>query len=110
MLPVRVFSFIFKIVALLSYFHFVGSEEKVSCAKRKFVLLCLGILYLAPGISNPYLNFKFCRRKIIPLLPQNYFLWRQTRIYVEIVHNVEIVLLVRNYPAGTSELVTHGVN
>ena len=33
-------------------FHFVGSEEKVSRAKRKLVSSCLGIIYLAPGISN----------------------------------------------------------
>ena len=61
----------FKIVALPSCFHFVGSEEKVSRAKRKFVYSCLGIIYLAPGISNPYVNFKSCRRKIIPLAPRN---------------------------------------
>ena len=43
----------FKIAVLLSCFHFVGSEEKVSRAKRKLISSCLGIIYLAPGISNP---------------------------------------------------------
>ena len=62
---------VFKIVALPSYFHFVGSEAKVSHAKRKFVFPYLGILYLAPGIPNPYLNFKLCRREIIPLARRN---------------------------------------
>ena len=59
------------VVALPSYFHFVGSEEKVSRAKRIFISSYLGILYLAPVISNPYLNFKLRRRKIIMLAPQN---------------------------------------
>ena len=62
---------VFKILALPSYFHFVSSEEKVSRAKRKFVSSYLGILYLALGISNPYLNFKLRRHKIIPLAPRN---------------------------------------
>ena len=61
----------FKIAVLLSCFHFVGSEEKVSSAKRNFVSSCLGIIYLAPVISNPYFNFKSRRRKIIPLASQN---------------------------------------
>ena len=52
----------FKIAVLLSCFHFVGSEEKASSAKRKIVSPCLGILYLAPRISKPYLNFKLRRR------------------------------------------------
>ena len=43
----------FKIAVLSSCFHFVGLEEKVSRAKRKLVSSCLGIIYLAPGISNP---------------------------------------------------------
>ena len=33
-----------------------------------------------------------------------------TRIYVEIIHNVDIVLLAQNYPAGTSELFPLGAN
>ena len=61
----------FKIAVLPSCFHFVGSEGKMSCAKSKFVSSCLGILYLAPGISNPYLNFKLRWREIIPLAPRN---------------------------------------
>ena len=68
---------VFKIAALPPCFHFVGSEEKVSRAKRKLVFSCLGIIYLAPGISNPYLNFKSRRRRIILLAPWNEFLWRQ---------------------------------
>ena len=43
----------FKILVLSSCFHFVGLEETVSSAKRKLVSSCLGIIYLAPGISNP---------------------------------------------------------
>ena len=41
------------IAALPSCFNFVGSEEKVSREKMKLVSSCLGIIYLAPGISNP---------------------------------------------------------
>ena len=48
---------------------FSGSEEKVSQAKRKFVSLYLDILYLAPKISNPYLNFKLQSRENNPLAP-----------------------------------------
>ena len=44
---------VFKLAVLSSCFHFVGSEEKVSRAKRKLVSSCLGIIYLAPIISNP---------------------------------------------------------
>ena len=62
---------IFKIAVLPSCFHFVGSGGKVSRSKSKFVSSCLGILYLAPVISNPYLNFKLRRRKIIPMAPLN---------------------------------------
>ena len=57
----------FKIAVLPSCFHFVGSEEKVSGAKRKSVSSCLGIIYLASGISNPYLSFKSHQRENIPL-------------------------------------------
>ena len=60
-----------KIVELPSYFHFVDSEEKVSRAMRKFVSSYLGILYLAPVISNPYLNFKLRGNKNTPLAPHN---------------------------------------
>ena len=58
-------------VALPSYFDSFGSEDKVSHAKRKLVSLYIGVLYLAPGISNPYLNFKIRRSEIIPLVPWN---------------------------------------
>ena len=47
-------------------------------------------------------NYPSGTSEIIPLAP--------TRIYVEIVHNVDIVLLARNYPAGTSELYPLGAN
>ena len=33
-----------------------------------------------------------------------------TWIYIEIEHNVEIVSLARNYPAGTLELIPLGTN
>ena len=52
----------FKIVSFLSCFHFVGSKEKLSRTNRKFVSACLDILYLAPEIPNPYLNYKLGRR------------------------------------------------
>ena len=41
---------VLKISVLPSCFHFFGSEEKVSRAKRKLFSLCLSIIYLAPGI------------------------------------------------------------
>ena len=41
----------FKNISTCPVFHFVSSEEKVSRAKRKLVSSCLGITYLAPGIS-----------------------------------------------------------
>ena len=40
--------------------------------------------------------------ELIPLAP--------TRIYVEIVRNLDIVSLAQNYPAGTSELFPLGAN
>ena len=43
----------FKLEVLSFCFHSVGSEEKVIRMKRKLVSLCLGIVYLALGISNP---------------------------------------------------------
>ena len=48
-----VYSLFFKYQYSHLFFHFVGSEEKVSRAKRKLVSSCLGIIYLMPGISNP---------------------------------------------------------
>ena len=47
-------------------------------------------------------NYPAVTSELIPLAP--------TRIYVEIVHNVDIVSLARNYPAGTSELFPLGAN
>ena len=43
----------FKNIGTCPFFRFVGSEEKMSRAKKKLVSSCLGITYLAPGISNP---------------------------------------------------------
>ena len=40
--------------------------------------------------------------ELIPLAP--------TRIYVENLHNVDIISLARNHPAGTSELFPLGAN
>ena len=98
MLPVRVFSFLkYRYSCLV--FHFFGLEEKVSRVKRKLISSCLGIIYLALGISNP-VGAKLSR--LIPLAP--------TGIYVEIVRNVDIVSLAQNYPAGTSELFSFGAN
>ena len=42
-----------KISVFVLSFHFIGLEEIVSRAKRKPVSSCLGITYLALGISNP---------------------------------------------------------
>ena len=39
--------------------------------KEKFVSSYLGILYLAPKISNPYMNFEIRRHKNIALAPWN---------------------------------------
>ena len=93
----------FKKSVLVLSFHFSGLEEKMSRAKRKLISSCLGITYLAPGISNP-VGAKLSRWRlgIIPLVP--------TGIYVEVVRNVDIVLLAQNYPAGTSELFPLGAN
>ena len=49
-------------------------RRKTSLAKGKSISSDLGILYPAPKISNPNLNFKFCLREILPLAPRNYFL------------------------------------
>ena len=47
-------------------------------------------------------NYPAGTSELIPLAP--------TWIYVEIVHNVKIVLFARNYPAGTLELFPLGAN
>ena len=47
-------------------------------------------------------NYPAVTSELIPLAP--------TRIYVEIVRNVDIFLLAQNYPAGTSELSPLGAN
>ena len=47
-------------------------------------------------------NYPAGTSELIPLAP--------TRIYVEIVRNVEIVSLAQNYPAGTSELFPLSTN
>ena len=48
------------------------------------------------------LNYPAGTSELFPLAP--------TRIYVEIVHYVDIVLLERNYPTGNSELSPLGAN
>ena len=50
----------------------------------------------------PAPNYPAGTSELIPLAP--------TRIYVEIVHNVDIVSLALNYPADTSELFPLGAN
>ena len=47
-------------------------------------------------------NYPAGTSELIPLVP--------TRIYVEILHNVDIVSLAQNYPAGTLELFPLGTN
>ena len=79
-------------------------RRKMSHAKRKFISSYLGILYIPPGISNLYLNFKLRRRKILWLALRSDFLFAPTWIYLEIWHYVEIILQApRNlFPFGTS--------
>ena len=47
-------------------------------------------------------NYPAGTSELIPLAP--------TKIYVEIVRNVDIVSLAQNYPAGTSEISPLGAN
>ena len=47
-------------------------------------------------------NYPAGTPELIPLAP--------TRIYIEIVRNVDIVSLAQNYPAGTLELFIIGAN
>ena len=54
------------------------------------------------GLKLRARNYPTGTSELIPLEP--------TRIYVEIVRNVDIVLLARKYPAGTSELFPLGSN
>ena len=85
----------------MSYFHFIGSEEKVSHEKREFRFIASW--YTLPCALNLKPVFEFqapLARKytagtseIIPLA--------LTQIYVEIVYYVEIVPLAQKYPAGT---------
>ena len=50
----------------------------------------------------PAQSYPASTSELIPLAP--------TRIYVEILHIMDIVSLAQNYPAGTSELFPLGTN
>ena len=63
---------------------FCPIRRKVSLAKGKSISSYLGILYPAPKISSPNLNFKLCWRKILPLAPRNFFLLALTWIFLGI--------------------------
>ena len=52
--------------------------------------------------TPPAQNYPAGTLELIPLAP--------TRIYVEILHNLDIVSLAQKYPAGTSELFPLGTN
>ena len=54
-------------------------RRNVRRSKEKSVSSDLGILYPAPEIWNPNLNFKICWREILLLAPRNYFLCLQLR-------------------------------
>ena len=101
---------VFKIVPLPSFFHFVGSEEKMSRAKKKFVPSCIVIIYLAPGIFKPLFEFQTLQMQNYPAGTSKLIPFVPTRIYLEIIPNVEIFSLTQNNLAGTSELFPLGAN
>ena len=70
----------------------------MSCAKKKLVSSCLGIIYLAPIISNPAGAKLSCWHLGINYFGAN---WDQRKI----VHSMEFVSLARNYPAGAAKEV-----
>ena len=74
--------------------RFLVSWYNLPCARNYKPLFEFQIL--------PTQNYPTGTSEIIPLAP--------TRIYVEIVCNVEIFSLAWNYPAGTSELFLLGAN
>ena len=61
------------------------AHKKSDPCKGTSVSSDLGILYPAPKIPNPNLNFKLRWRKILPLAPHNYFLLVPTWIFLGIV-------------------------
>ena len=69
----RVGTEVFLIVATSVCCPLCRLSRKVSFAKRKYISPGPGILYPAPKISDPNLNFKLRWRKILSLAPWNYF-------------------------------------
>ena len=61
-----------------------SAQKKSETCKRKSVSSDLVILYPAPKIWNPNLNFKLRWCKILPLAPRNYFLLAPIRIFLGI--------------------------
>ena len=57
-------------------------RKKVIRSKEKFVSLYFGILYLAPEIKNPYLNFILRWCEIPPLALRNEFFLVPTQVYI----------------------------
>ena len=73
----------------------------MSRVKGKLVSSCLRIPTLRSEFQIPWAqNYLAGTLELIPLAP--------TGIYVEVVHNVDIVSLSRNYPARTLELFPLG--
>ena len=60
--------------------------------------------------SKPLFGFQIPPARNYPAGTSELIHLAPTRIYVEIVRNVDIVLLAQNYPAGTSELFPLGAN
>ena len=84
MLPGRVFSFLFFYCSIVRLISTLSAQKKSEPCKGKSVSSDLGILYPAPEIKNPNLNFKLRWREILPLAPRNYFLLAPTRIFLGI--------------------------
>ena len=68
--------------------------------------------YNLPRARNfkPLFEFQTPTARNYPASTSELISFFPTRIYVEIVRNVDIVLLAQNYPAGTSELFPLGAN
>ena len=65
-------------------FSTLYAHKKSEPCKEKPVSSYLGILYPAPKIWNPNLNFKLCWHKILPLAPRDYLLLSPTWIFLGI--------------------------
>ena len=68
--------------------------------------------YNLPHARNfkPLLEFQTPPARTYPAGTSELISLAPTQIYVEILHNVDIISFARNYPAGTSELFFLGAN